>query len=188
MRANRLCFLSLLTLGVLGPAQAAAAEPGPTAAPSVADETGHRRLLDLEVHPLFSFPDALGLCVEVFPLRQGLSVRGCGALNFMFFPTLDVGAAYRFPVYEGPILSLGLGPGAGVHWFYDTMSGPLVGWSTDAFASFEAVWWSDMIGFQAQMKAGAMWLHDLAPEPDKALDRWYPIVDLTIGVAFRTPS
>jgi hypothetical protein len=184
-RTRHLILLATVASG-LWASRAEAGEPAAVApAPTEIVGAGQRRVADLELHPLFSVIDAIGVCLEAFPMREGLSLRGCASVEVIEAGALDVGASYRFPIHRGRILTMGVGPGAGVHWIYDTLQGPLIAWTTDVFASFEAVWWGDAVGFQAQVQGGAMFLHDRAPM--KNLGSVSPIVDLTVGLAFRLP-
>jgi hypothetical protein len=176
MKKNLLLMVALASLGGTGLGRAwAQARQG---------EIGHRRILDLEFHPLLSIPDAIGVCLEAFPMRRGLSIEGCTAIQVFEAFALSLNAAYRFRVYDGPTLALGLGPAVGSHAIFDTPRGPLIDVSADGFASFEAVWWGETTGFQAQLGAGAMVM--AWDRPSGINDRWVPIVDLTLGIAFRT--
>jgi hypothetical protein len=149
-----------------------------------APEIGHRRIFDLEFHPLLSIPDAIGVCLEAFPMRRGLSIEGCTSIQVIEAFALSLNTAYRFPFYQGPTLELALGPAVGSHFIFDTPHGPLIDVSADGFASLEAVWWGERIGFQAQVGAGAMYM--VWDKPSGINDRWVTIVDLTLGFAFRT--
>jgi hypothetical protein len=174
-----------LALGVLASGAAFAADDAQVqGGAGVADDDGHRRVVDVELHPLFSVPDAIGLCLEGFPLRRGLSARGCASIQVFEAAALSLEVDYRFPIYTGPTLALGLGPGLGSHAIFDTPRGPLIDVSADGVASLEGVWWGDRAGFQLQLGAGAMYMAWDRPAGISA--RWFPIVDLTIGLAFRT--
>jgi len=166
-------------------ARPAAAQAADTAVTSATDTTGHRGLLDIEVHPLFSVPDAIGGCLEAFPMRRGLAVEGCSSIEVFQSSSLSLDATYRLPLYTGPQLALALGPGVGSHTIYDTLHGPLIDVTVDAFASLEAVWWtSDKVGFQAQLGAGAMMF--VWDRPEGINEQVMPLIDLTLGFAFRT--
>jgi hypothetical protein len=145
---------------------------------------GHRRIVDIELHPLLSIPDALGVCVEGFPLRRGLSVIGCGSIQVFLAAAVNLALVYRFPLVESPTFQLGLGPAAGSHAIADNLRGPWIDVSADGYASLEAVWWGEGVGFQLQTGLGAMYM--VWDQPSGINDRWVPIVDVTLGIALRT--
>jgi hypothetical protein len=168
----------LASLVVAAPARAATVAPEP--------QGERRRYLDLEFHPLFSVPDALGVCIEGFPLRRGLSVAGCASIQIYLAAALNLNVVYRFPLHVTPTFSLSLGPGVGSHAIADNPRGPWIDVTVDGFASFEAVWWRDTTGFQVQLGAGAMRV--VWDRPEGIDDKWIPIVDLTLGFAFRSAN
>jgi hypothetical protein len=155
------------------------------AAPARADEdVGHRRIVDVELHPLFSVPDALGVCVEGFPLRRGLSVAACGSIQIYVAAAVNLDVMYRFPLHVTPTFAFSVGPGVGSHAIADSLRGPWIDVTVDGFASAEAVWWRDTTGFQVQLNAGAMKF--VWDRPEGIDDEWFPMVNLTLGLAFRT--
>jgi hypothetical protein len=171
----------VLLFVVLAAVTSPRAARGETPAPEL---SGHRRILDLEFHPLFSIPDAIGVCLEVFPMRSGLALEGCAALQVFESSALAVNASYRFALYSGPTLALSLGPAVGAHAIYDTPRGPLIDLTADAFATIEAVFWGERSGFQLQLGGGAMFF--VWDQPSGITETIVPIVDLTVGIAFRT--
>jgi hypothetical protein len=171
MRSGVFVVVALLAAA---PARAATEEP----------EVGHRRIVDVELHPLFSVPDALGVCVEGFPMRRGLSIAGCASIQIYVAAAVNLDVMYRFPLHVTPTFALSLGPGFGSHAIADTPRGPWIDVTVDGFASAEAVWWRDTMGFQVQVNAGAMKF--VWDRPEGIDDTWFPMVNLTLGLAFRT--
>jgi hypothetical protein len=145
---------------------------------------GYRRILDVEFHPVLSVPDALGVCLEAFPLRRGLSVESCASIQVFLTSAVSLEVIYRFPLREGPSFVLSLGPAAGSHAIADSIRGPWIDITADGFVSLEAVWWGDSMGFTMQGGLGAMYM--AWDRPSGITDRWVPIADLSLGVAFRT--
>jgi hypothetical protein len=154
--------------------------------PARADEPfdEQRRILDVELHPLLSVPDALGVCVEGFPLQRGLSVVGCGSIQVFLTSAVSLELVYRFPLRTSPSFNLSLGPAVGSHAIADSIHGPWIDFTADGFVSLEGVWWGDRMGFQMQAGLGAMYM--AWDKPSGITDRWVPIADLTVGVAFRS--
>jgi hypothetical protein len=187
-RGSRVALALVASSAALSVAFASSAQAQATDAAAVAstvDTTGHRRLLDVEVHPIFSVPDAIGLCLEAFPMRRGLALEGCSSFQVFESASLSLNATYRLPLHTGRVLTLSLGPGLGSHTIYDSLHGPLIDVTVDVFASLEAVWWvSDRFGFQAQLGAGAMAF--VWDRPEGINETVVPLVDLTLGIAFRT--
>jgi hypothetical protein len=145
-----------------------------------------RRIIDVELAPLYSLPDALALCLEAFPMRHGLAIEGCASIELIETAALSLSASYRFAVYRGPSLTLSLGPAIGSHAIYDGPGGPLIDLTIDPAASVEAVWWRERMGFQIQLGAGAMLV--AWDRPDGISDKVIPMANLTLGLAFRTGS
>jgi hypothetical protein len=83
-----------------------------------------------------------------------------------------------------PTFNLSLGPAVGSHAIAESVHGPWIDVTLDGLASLEAVWWGETIGFQAQLGAGAM--RFVWDRPEGINEKWFPIVDLTLGIAFRT--
>jgi hypothetical protein len=145
---------------------------------------GYRRILDVEFHPVLSIPDAIGVCLEAFPLRRGLSLESCASIQVFLAAAVNLEVIYRFPLKEGPSFALSLGPAVGSHAIADSIRGPWIDVTADGFVSLEAVWWGDGVGFTMQGGLGAMYM--AWDRPSGITDRWVPIADLSLGVAFRT--
>jgi hypothetical protein len=86
---------------------------------------------------------------------------------------------------DTPSFTLSLGPGVGAHSIAD---GPRdwtpIAATVDGFASFEAVWWGETRGFQVQAGGGAM--RSVWDKPEGVSFTWLPVIDVTLGIAFRT--
>jgi len=61
------------------------------------------RLVDLGLRPLYSFPDAIGVTLEVHPLGGNFSLEGGAAVQLLETVGIGVAAKYRFPVYRGSV-------------------------------------------------------------------------------------
>src|SRR4051812_9860585 len=99
--AAGLLFASTMTMS---PGTARAQEPAPVVAGASAEgaASGGRRIIDIELAPLYSIPDAFALCLEAFPMRQGLAVEGCASIELIEAAAFSLSASYRVPVYRGP--------------------------------------------------------------------------------------
>jgi hypothetical protein len=177
---SRFCvWVGVLGLGVFifGPAAPARADSSPG--------DGRYRLVDVGLRPLFSFPDALGLSVAVHPLGGRLTVEGAVGMQPFESVGPSVALEYRLPVITGDSLHLSVGPGVGWLWICDGPSGPVTGQLVSGFAATEAVFWHDQVGFRLGLDLGVA--YTARDEPGYGhFDRFYPVFNGTIGVAFRT--
>jgi len=142
------------------------------------------RLVDLGLRPLYSFPDAIGVTLEIHPLGGNFSLEGGVAAQLLGTVGIGVAAKHRFPVYRGKRVVLAIGPGLGSHWLFDGPRGGYLGELGELFATTEAVWWGKYSGFRLALDLGVA-----TPLVDKRyynrhLDT-YPVVNSSVGVAFR---
>jgi len=79
------------------------------------------RIVDVGLRPLFSFPDALGLSVEVHPLGGRLALEGGIGVALTVSGIATATVKYRFPVYVGDAFEFSIGPGVGSHWLCRSM-------------------------------------------------------------------
>jgi hypothetical protein len=159
------------------------------------------RSVDLQLHPIVSFPNLLGLCVEAFPGSEDKwSSTTCASIGVIGVgPNTNV--QYRWSLYEGETLSLSAGPGIGPRLFLSYKQGgtarPAPGESpereadefgvvaiwADAFASLEAAWWGDRFGFTAQLDLGAT--RRLVEYESTEAGPHYVLANFTVGLAIR---
>jgi len=168
MRVGWLLILFLL------PASLADAQPDP--ASSV-------RLFDLGLRPLFSFPEALGVSVEVHPLGGKLALEGGVGMSPVQSLTYNAALKYRWALYAGPSLQLSAGPGVGTHLFFER-GYPFNGQLVSAFAATEAVWWGKRVGFRIGLDLGVA--YPLWDDPGNANLSTWPVFNSSVGLAFRT--
>jgi hypothetical protein len=145
---------------------------------------GGARILDLGLRPIVSFPDAIGLNVEIHPFGGGFAIEG----GLGFQPLQSVGPSlalkHRFTLYDGKVTQLSIGPGIGWLAIYDGPSGPLTGQLVSAFAATEAVFWGERIGFRLALDVGAA--HPIHDEPGYSKLGTFPVFNGSVGLAFRT--
>jgi hypothetical protein len=143
------------------------------------------RILDVGFRPLVSFPESLGLSVEVHPLGGRLSLEGGIGLSSIQSATVNAAVKYRFPVYVGDILALSVGPGVGSHWFFERGHG-INAQLISAFAATEAIWWGNRFGFRLGLDLGAA--YPIRDDPGNGNFGWSPVFNGSVGIAFRTDA
>jgi len=140
------------------------------------------RIADVGLRPLVSFPDALGVTVEVHPFGGNLTLEGGAGMSPYVAFTWTAAVKYRFVVYTGEQLQLSVGPGVGSHWLFERGQ-PIDGHLLSGFVTAEAVWWRDNFGFRLALDAGVM--HPIYDAPAGANLGTTPMFNGTIGMAFR---
>jgi len=140
------------------------------------------RIADVGLRPLVSFPDALGVTVEVHPFGGNLTLEGGAGISPYVAFTWTAAVKYRFVVYTGERLQLSVGPGVGSHWLFERGQ-PIDGHLLSGFVTAEAVWWRDNFGFRLALDAGVM--HPIYDAPEGANLGTTPMFNGTIGMAFR---
>jgi hypothetical protein len=140
------------------------------------------RIVDLGFRPLYSFPEALGITLEVHPFGGNLTIEGGAGMSPIESLTWNAALKYRFPVYAGESLRFSVGPGVGSHWLFEKGQ-PIDGQLLTAFAAAEAVWWRDRFGFRLALDAGVA--HPVYDAPEGAKLGTWPVFNSSIGVAFR---
>lgn len=165
-----------------------------------ASSTGNRSV-DLQLHPILSFPNLLGLCVEAFPgSGDKWSSTTCASIGVIGVGP-NTNLQYRWSLYEGQTLSVTAGPGLGPRLFLSYKQGAtprpdagdkpeseadelgVVAIWVDAFASVEATWWGDRFGFSVQLDLGAT--RRLVEYESTEAGPQYVLANFTVGLAIR---
>ena len=162
------------SMALLAPATGAHAQALPT--------ERRLRIADVGLRPLVSFPDALGVTVEVHPFGGNLTLEGGAGISPYVAFTWTAAVKYRFVVYTGEQLQLSVGPGVGSHWLFERGQ-PIDGHLLSGFVTAEAVWWRDNFGFRLALDAGVM--HPIYDAPEGANLGTTPMFNGSIGMAFR---
>ena len=143
------------------------------------------RIVDVGLRPLFSFPDALGLSVEVHPLGGRLALEGGIGVALTVSGIATATVKYRFPVYVGDAFEFSIGPGVGSHWLFERGL-PINAQLLSAFAATEAIWWGNRLGFRLGLDLGAAYpIRDDPGNGDLSLS---PMFNGSVGIAFRTDA
>src|SRR5262245_2936561 len=111
------------------------------------------RILDVGLRPLVSFPDALGVTLEIHPFGGHLTLEAGAGMSPVVAVTWTAALKYRFPIYTSEDLTLSIGPGVGMHWLFER-GAPTDEKFVSAFGSIELVSWHGRIGFRLAMDAG----------------------------------
>jgi len=171
---RRCAQISAVVVIVVACAASARAQTPPAERPS--------RILDVGVRPLYSFPDALGLTLEVHPFGGNFTLEAGAGMSVVVAYAWTVAAKYRFPVYTGERLAFSLGPGVGTHSFFEQW-GAIDEQFLSAFASAELVWWRERFGFRLAMDAGV--LQSVYDPPTGSSLGTMPMFNGSIGMAYR---
>jgi hypothetical protein len=140
------------------------------------------RIFDFGVRPLVSFPDALGVTLEVHPLGGNFTLEAGAGMSPVVAFTWTAAAKYRFPVYTGEQVVLSIGPGVGTHSLFER-GPPIDEQFVSAFASAELVSWRGRWGFRVAMDAGVA--HAIYDAPMGANIGTAPMFNSSIGFAYR---
>ena len=140
------------------------------------------RIVDIGVRPLVSFPDALGLTLEIHPFGGNFTLEGGAGMSPVVAYTWTAAAKYRFPLYTGERVVLSVGPGVGAHWLFERVQS-IDQQFLSAFASAELVWWRGRFGFRLAMDAGV--LQSIYDAPMGSNLGTMPMFNSSIGMAYR---
>jgi hypothetical protein len=140
------------------------------------------RIVDIGVRPLYSFPDALGLTLEIHPFGGNFTLEGGAGASVVQALTWTAAAKYRFPVYTGERVVLSVGPGVGSHWLFEQVQS-IDQQFLSAFVSAELVRWRGRFGFRLAMDAGV--LQSIYDAPLGANLGTMPMFNSSIGMAYR---